>query len=355
MKILHAPTSARGEDRPRRYDLPSRLHSEVNVRGDAGQRGEGASERADLPEQSGRRLDSRGLLIPTSGADHAHPSSPGDGTGSRGTISARGNSQRTEDGGSHVSSAHTHGWRSITRRRRSRVLGVGLIMIALAAIAAVINEDPSHQRATCVLAFDVSASTLDVQQQYIEWARNIIGDCSAYRPRVYALPITSDTASTFVAPVDTVLSSHDLSLRLKREAAVDTILHRVEAMVANALVYSNGTDLLSLGPAVDDLFHDRSERLRELVVFSDGVHNSGSVDFRLVTLDDAAISDLIRNLRTEHRLPDLRGVTVRWYGAGLGGAGSPPLAPERLAEIEQFWRQYLTAAGAASVAYARTP
>jgi len=232
------------------------------------------------------------------------------------------------------------------------LFGLGLVIAILVTGYVFIRGPVRHQEATCVLAFDASASSMYMQSQYSVWARQVIQDCSQYSSRIYALPVTDDTATNLIPPVDTRLDRRDMVSRERLQMTIDGLIRQVEAMV-DKVRGSIGTDLLGLGPAVDDLLRNPVNSRRELVVFSDAVNTTG-LDFRVIRLDGPGISDIIELLKNEHRLPDLRGVTVRLYGAGINNGG-PDFPPQKLADIEQFWRGYFTAAGANLAAYARTP
>jgi hypothetical protein len=127
---------------------------------------------------------------------------------------------------------------------------MGVTAAAVLGGALLIDEPSIKQEGTFVIAFDTDRGTADVQSHYTEWAHPIIEGCAPYRARIYALPITSDTATSQVSPVDQRLADirglggSPARDRERLAAATTAIVSRVTAMIAKAAQLSgySGTD-----------------------------------------------------------------------------------------------------------------
>src|SRR5262249_17239024 len=106
----------------------------------------------------------------------------------------------------------------------------------------------------------------------------------------------------------------------------------------------NGTDLLGfIQSAAQTLQACPATTTRELVILTDGVHQTRALDLARHSLTDDDINRIIGDLKSSGRMPTLTGVRL-WFV-------TPPTVQEgfftsdQLLRVAAFWRQFAKAAG----------
>ncbi len=241
------------------------------------------------------------------------------------------------------------------RTRCTRILGLaGLLAAALAAVAC--EEKPPVTK-TVLMIFDVSGSTTpDVRDQYITWAKSIIhhekGKPAHFGPgdALVAIRVT-DSSLTEWKTVTIELTRFDptrenmLVAAGKAAKELDGAEQKIEDFVRDqreVIKYSKIMDALSLAASnFKALKRDRNV----LVVFSDMVEESDHYNFAKQPLSDARAQQIVESEKQNGRVPDLKGVKVYVYGAGVGEYAKK-LSSQQFRGIESFWLAYFKASGA---------
>ena len=106
-----------------------------------------------------------------------------------------------------------------------------------------------------------------------------------------------------------------------------------------------GTDIhngLRLAERVFDAYPEAQERY--LVVLSDMVERSSSLNLGRPSLGVARVEPMLDELAAQEQIPDLTGVSV--YAVGAGVVAEPELSADRILAIERFWQGFFERSGA---------
>ncbi len=228
-----------------------------------------------------------------------------------------------------------------------------ILAVLTAALLAGCGGRPAPPTSMVVVLFDVSSSTSKpaVRQLY----RASFGTVVAAMPgggQLQAYAVTGDTQATSMLRVSEDFPSYnplkDNQDQAKRKLAkarqdaiskTDVMLRRVPP--------ARSTDLLDAFSDAASIFEgspNAAAPVKELIVFSDMVHEAGHDDFFYEDLTDARDAQIISRLRESGELPSLKGVRVVVVGAGADPIGV--IGPDKLAQIKRFWQSYFAACGA---------
>jgi hypothetical protein len=246
-------------------------------------------------------------------------------------------------------------------RRRPIILLIATVLaVAVVAIARqLIWPSPHLPKAVCTVAIDAQGSTQPMASKYQQWLPNQISSCAkANRARVEVVLINGETSTT-----TTTVKPDDLSkLHLTGNAVDDDKIVEDEinrfsaeaiATIFSAPTSPIGTDLISTGCVVSPLLKHREQAT--LIIDSDGENNREPYIFGRPSfpMDSTHISTYIDQLRSAGQICNLSGVTVEWYGAGIGG-DTKNFALNRLSEIRDFWTAYFAASRTTLSVYQRS-
>lgn len=136
---------------------------------------------------------------------------------------------------------------------------------------------------------------------------------------------------------------HDQEMRDKKTEAADGLRELTLKQAAPA------TDLLGAFSQAGKILNGSGYMTsphKTLIVFSDAIHQAGTVDFASERLTDRRIQELIQQEKDKGNMPDLKGVQVWFAGAGAAEGGQSGISQDQMLDIEQFWLEYFKQAGA---------
>jgi hypothetical protein len=158
--------------------------------------------------------------------------------------------------------------------------------------------------------------------------------------RVVLAPISDRTLTAFVPVADAVLPGSGGSLKDKEAlaAARSELLATFGRMLEGSR--SKKTHILDALNLCQQLFEaDRQHKERWVVMLSDMLEDSESLDFERITLTPDVVQRIIQRRKAAGTFPRLDGVRVWVAGARARDAA-------KMFEVKAFWGQYLKEAGA---------
>jgi len=238
-------------------------------------------------------------------------------------------------------------------RRTNVPAALFLAALAAASLAGCGGWRGTPPKAAVVALFDVSSSTAKpaVRQLYRTSFGAVVAAMSG-GDRLRAYAVTGDTQATSMfrtqvdfPPYDPIQDNQDQATRKLAKARRDAV-SKTDAMLRQ-VPPARGTDLLHAFSDAAGIFAGKPNSdatVKELIVFSDMVHEAGRDDFFYEDLTDARDAQIISRLRASGELPPLKGVRVVVVGAGADPVGL--IGPDKLAQIRRFWQSYFAACGA---------
>jgi hypothetical protein len=211
-------------------------------------------------------------------------------------------------------------------------------------LVVVCGPAASQDRVLCAL-FDLSQSAQNVRAGYRSDFERIVNGLTGGE-LVLGAGITAHSLATGRFEIEREFPKYNsfvdskLTFRTKLQKAKIAAIEEAEKLLAAPS--TPDTDLLGAMQLVEKAFQSTSAlsaKFRYLVVFSDMVEESSHYNFRRDTLTPARSASIVEAERKAGRLPSLKGVQV-WV-SGAGGT-----VPEKFLQIQDFWIQYFTAAGA---------
>jgi len=228
------------------------------------------------------------------------------------------------------------------------LIGLALLSGGCSAVA----EGSEEAGPLVVVLFDVSGSTDsdEIRSGYLEAfgrvldlvderAGTVIADVIDENPLAHSTYPVNATFEACNALTDNQLTC-DTGARDTRDEAVATVRLILESEVRPA-----GTDIhngLRLAERVFDAYPEADERY--LVVFSDMVERSSSLNLGRPALDVSRVGSMLDGLAAQDRIPDLAGVSV--YAVGAGVVAGPELSGDPILAIERFWQAFFERSGA---------
>lgn len=218
------------------------------------------------------------------------------------------------------------------------------------------KEKPASGKAVVVL-FDLSESTANLQNLYLESFKEIIGKINhgdfLMGTKITASSVTEpevpikEEFPEFV-PTDAQGNPTDNSLLIKDaqekadaqlKAKKAELVKKVEGVFAAKEKKIMKTDLMSSLALAQNAFQSYRRGKAILVIFSDMIEDSGRYNFYQENLTDQRIEAIIEAEKTRGRLPDLQGVKVYIVAASDENSS-------KFFEVQKFWLKYFSACGA---------
>jgi hypothetical protein len=196
----------------------------------------------------------------------------------------------------------------------------------------------------CVL-FDLSQSARNVRDAYQSDFQKVVEDLSGGE-LVLGAGITDHSLATGKFEIDRGIPKYNafidskLTFRKKLQNARVALKEDARRLLGSQSTAT--TDLTGAMQLAEKAFQSSassSAKVRILILFSDMVEESARYNFRKDRLTPARITTIVEAERRAGRLPTLNGVQV-WV-SGAGGT-----APEKFLQIQDFWIQYFSIAGA---------
>jgi hypothetical protein len=228
------------------------------------------------------------------------------------------------------------------------LIGLALLSGGCSAVA----EGSEEAGPLVVVLFDVSGSTDsdEIRAGYLEAFGRVldvvderdgavIADVIDENPLAHSTYPVNATFEACNALTDNQLTC-DTDARQTREEVVATVRQILESEERPA-----GTDIhngLRLAERVFDSYPDARERY--LVVFSDMVERSSSLNLGRPSLDVSRVGSMLDDLAARDQIPDLAGVSV--YTVGAGVVAGPELTGHHILAIERFWQGFFERSGA---------
>jgi len=232
----------------------------------------------------------------------------------------------------------------------------GLLAFAATLSAAVLlsagcgsKQAPGPPEAVAVLAdTSASAGSPQVVGTYRRAMRAVLANAPAGTVLTWS-PVTENSIATGYAGGTVDLPAYDPLVVNQDEYATERRRAAEQALAGfrktlGARDRGDGTDLFySLAQAGTFFNGDRCRGANDksLIVESDGLQQTGFCDFTAVDLTDTEDAAIIRRLRLQGALPDLRGVRVWFVGLGADPSGQVPAA--KILQVKRFWLSYFRA------------
>jgi hypothetical protein len=223
-------------------------------------------------------------------------------------------------------------------RRRLRVFVAAVLLLAIPPAQAQLEELFRGARdARVVLLFvdlTESVKATDVDRIYTPTLRNAV-DKLQPGDRFVLAEISQQTLASFAPALDLAFPRTGRSMEDGDALAAGKLRIRSEwrKLVARR-ARSKATVILDSLNAGSQILTRDARPQKHLVLLSDMIEESGSANF----LKAAPAGGLVAQRRAKSLLPDLKGVQVF-----VAGASAP--STERYVEVQDFWLEYLRAAG----------
>lgn len=230
---------------------------------------------------------------------------------------------------------------------RRDVLCMLLACLALTGCQAA-TAGPDEGGPLVVVLFDVSRSTRDVRDGYLDAFEQVLGFAAEHEGHVVADVIDENPLAHSTYPIDAafhgcnVLTDNTLTCDARATQTREDAVAQATEIVAREAERS-GTDIpggLSLAERVFASYPEAGERY--LVVLSDMVAHSSGLSFAR-RFSEADVESTLRRLDASGLVPRLDGVSV--YVVGAGVVSGPELSAGRIVAIQRFWERYFEAAG----------
>lgn len=232
----------------------------------------------------------------------------------------------------------------------------------------VLKPEPTDKaQAVCVILVDRTKSSdgPDRMSRYRNLGEGAVESCAA-KKAVVSIYYFSNENSKLLAPAEdqpVKLYVHDIKNAGEGEKESLRRISSAKGILSTVLNQPSGKGRLSdivtsmklVGAEMDGMENTVEEeedieiKDRYLIILTDGIQNSGSVDMR-PWLREAAPdpATLVQAAQSVGSLPELDGVEVAFAGVGDGDQREP----DKEALIESFWRALVIAGGGETCAYA---
>lgn len=229
----------------------------------------------------------------------------------------------------------------------------------VATVALACSDEPAPTKAV-VIIFDLSKSASpEVRGNYIAWAEKIFtpgkrgssgfhlaaGD-AAILMGVDANSLTQiDLPQLELSPFDPSKTNRLIAEgKAARELASWNAPQKLRAFVLNEGRWADASKIMDAVLLASRLLKGLGRDRGYLVIFSDMVEESDSLNFAKKAPMGASLQTMLQSEKSRGRIPDLKGVEVYVGGAGAGGyAMKMPTA--NLEAIRSFWLAYFKEAG----------
>ncbi|WP_448585419.1 hypothetical protein [Thermaurantiacus sp.] len=232
------------------------------------------------------------------------------------------------------------------------VLGLLILVAVLAApamasVSALVERFTARQPATTtVILIDVSGSI--AREDHTLYRQSVAAVANSLRPgdRVLVARVGDANRSRFVPLLDHVVPR--TSVRLDQEDQLRRSRERVRNAAAAALSEGEAarhTRILEAVAAASPAFGQRPVPGSRLILLTDAVEESATVDLSRRPLDVSARSKALARARADGLVPALPGLELHIIGAG----------GRHYASVQAFWRSWAAATGARLQTYGRLP
>jgi len=200
-----------------------------------------------------------------------------------------------------------------------------------------------------VVLFDVSQSTRDVRDRYVEAFDRVLAYAAEHRGHVVADVIDDNPLAHSTYPIDvtfdgcSLLAENPLTCEAEATATIADATLTARAVIEGH-AGDAGTDILGGLRLAERVVASYPEAVTtSLVVLSDMVARSSQLGLNRA-FTEARIDGTVAELQAQGLVPDLGDVGVYVVGAGVGSGGDLPGAT--LVAIQRFWEALFAAAGA---------
>ncbi len=211
----------------------------------------------------------------------------------------------------------------------------------------------SRDRVLCV-GFDASATAWRGGNPYeAGWAQILA--TSQGGDHIYAALINEKGLANGTPSIDFKIRRYSFLTDKRREydEAVKVKLDNQRQLLDAALkksVPAKNTEIIGFLHAAAQIFRAYpGNAVKELVVFTDGVQESGTVNLAKAQITDQEIAKIIDEDRRGGRLPNLKGVAI-WFVTGPSLL-TAQIGSNKLVRLEVFWTKYVQACGGELRAY----
>jgi len=219
--------------------------------------------------------------------------------------------------------------------------------LALTGCGSASAEDQGDGPLIIVL-FDVSQSTRDVRDRYVEAFDRVLAYAAEHRGHVVADVIDDNPLAHSAYPIDvtfdgcSLLTENPLTCDAEATATIADATAAARAIVEGH-AGDAGTDILGGLRLAERVVASYPEaEATSLVVLSDMVARSPQLALNRAFIE-ARIDGTVAELQAQGSVPDLGGVEVYVVGAGVASGDELPGA--MIVTIQRFWEALFAAAG----------
>jgi len=199
-----------------------------------------------------------------------------------------------------------------------------------------------------IVLFDVSQSTRDVRDRYVEAFDRVLAYAAEHRGHVVADVIDDNPLAHSAYPIDvtfdgcSLLTENPLTCDAEATATIADATAAARAIVEGH-AGDAGTDILGGLRLAERVVASYPEaEATSLVVLSDMVARSPQLALNRAFIE-ARIDGTVAELQAQGSVPDLGGVEVYVVGAGVASGDELPGA--MIVTIQRFWEALFAAAG----------
>lgn len=248
--------------------------------------------------------------------------------------------------------------RSRNRSLRRGGLWAAIVLTLVSCGDATSDASQPDNRPACGVLADTSISAHEARLygRYTSTVTKMLEYCSERQGTFYADTLNNNSQASRPEPISESLVPEGLRGNEQydeplRADLIRSVSRRFDGLVRRGTATEGGTDICGALVSLASALPDKANRPRVILILTDALQAASGVDLATATLDDAAISMILRDLRAQRLVPNLRGSKVYMVGVGVGGE---QLTPAQLAQIRRFWEQYFEATKATLVTYSKT-
>lgn len=235
------------------------------------------------------------------------------------------------------------------------------ISISLVSCEKLQTEDKKALKKTVVVLCDLSESTRELKNLYLDSIKKVISSIG-HGDVIVVAKITEASIAEADMPIKEVFpefvakdnmgnpTDNKFLVNQAKEEADKELSLKKEKIIKDArdLLIDNNvdshkkiirTDILSSLHVAEKVFKNYNHNKLILVILSDMIEDSSEYNFEKENLTDMKIEEIIKKEKTKNKIPDIKGVKVYVVAAGSGNS-------ERFFKIQNFWLRYFKECGA---------